>query len=329
MSGRAVPRDDDNATDRMVREGWRDREDAMFAAVDVGIWYCDLPFDELTWNRKVKEHFWLPPDARVTIDVFYQRLHPDDRERTRRAIEESIASHTPYDIEYRTVAPPEHPEAGGIRWLRAIGYTGYDPTGTPIRFDGVTVDVSSAKVAAAAIAKAEEALRIATREEAEVVETLHTIGSTLAAEVELERIVQTVTDESTRLTSAQFGAFFYNVVNEKGEAYTLYTLSGVPREAFANFPMPRNTARRREAPRPRHGTQRVSFRKQRGVTDSSPKQLPHSADRSIRSRCWIAWRGRLCRSLRTTVLPTSEVPTTRPSPSRQRTQIQTSNAMPN
>ena len=30
-------------------------------------------------------------------------------------------------------------------------------------------------------------------------------------------------------------------VDDKGESYTLYTLSGAPREAFATFPMPRNT----------------------------------------------------------------------------------------
>ena len=34
----------------------------------------------------------------------------------------------------------------------------------------------------------------------------------------------------------------YRLRREDGEAYTLYTLSGVPREAFAKFPMPRNTA---------------------------------------------------------------------------------------
>ena len=54
--------------------------------------------------------------------------------------------------------------------------------------------------------------------------------------------MQIVTDAGTELSGAQFGAFFYNVVRPDGEAYTLYTLSGVPREAFAGFPMPRNTA---------------------------------------------------------------------------------------
>ena len=39
-----------------------------------------------------------------------------------------------------------------------------------------------------------------------------------------------------------FGSFFYNVLDEHGEAYMLYSLSGVPREAFSRFPMPRNTA---------------------------------------------------------------------------------------
>jgi signal transduction histidine kinase len=214
-----------------------ERQDEMLAAVEVGLWYCDLPFDELQWDRTVKAHFWLPPDARVTIETFYEGLHPDDRERTRSAIDHSIAAHAPYDIEYRTVAPAGSPHAGAVRWLRAIGNTFYDAADRPIRFDGVTVDVTAQKCAAEALRAAEERLR----EEAQLVETLHRIGAGLAAEFDLDRIVQTVTDESTRLTGAQFGAFFYNVVNEKGEAYTLYTISGVPREHFSKFPMPRNT----------------------------------------------------------------------------------------
>jgi signal transduction histidine kinase len=80
------------------------------------------------------------------------------------------------------------------------------------------------------------------REEARSLETLNRIGEALAAELNLERVVQQVTDAATRLTGAQFGAFFYNVRNEAGESYQLYALSGAPREAFAKFSMPRNTA---------------------------------------------------------------------------------------
>jgi signal transduction histidine kinase len=72
-------------------------------------------------------------------------------------------------------------------------------------------------------------------------EALLRIARALSAELNLERIVQLLTDEATALCRAEFGAFFYNVTNDAGESYMLYALSGAPREAFARFPMPRNT----------------------------------------------------------------------------------------
>jgi PAS domain S-box-containing protein len=115
--------------------------------------------------------------------------------------------------------------------------TPIDDSAAPIRRDaeiaGVVLvfrDVTERKAA-------EESVR----EQARVTETLYRIGKSIAAELDLEKVVQTLTDESTALTGAQFGAFFYNVVNERGENYTLYTISGVDREAFAGLPMPRNT----------------------------------------------------------------------------------------
>src|SRR5262245_22633463 len=78
-------------------------------------------------------------------------------------------------------------------------------------------------------------------EETQILETLNKLGTTVAAELDLERAVQVVTDAATRLSGAAFGSFFHNVIDDKGEAYTLYSLSGAPREAFAKFPMPRNT----------------------------------------------------------------------------------------
>ena len=72
-------------------------------------------------------------------------------------------------------------------------------------------------------------------------ETLNRIGRTLTAELDLERLVQAMTDAATEVAGAQFGAFFYNQKNEAGESYMLYALSGVARDLFTGFPMPRNT----------------------------------------------------------------------------------------
>lgn len=75
-----------------------------------------------------------------------------------------------------------------------------------------------------------------------LIDTLRDVGQRLTAQLDLDKLVQDATDAATTATGAQFGAFFYNVVNEYGESYMLYTLSGAPRSAFARFPMPRNTA---------------------------------------------------------------------------------------
>ena len=102
--------------------------------------------------------------------------------------------------------------------------------GEPMGFVKIILDRTSQEHATAALQEERRALAI-----------LNRAGAALSRETDLDRLVQIVTDAGVELTGAQFGAFFYNVLDETGESYTLYSLSGVPREAFAAFPMPRNT----------------------------------------------------------------------------------------
>ncbi|MEZ5831738.1 MAG: PAS domain S-box protein [Dongiaceae bacterium] len=85
---------------------------------------------------------------------------------------------------------------------------------------------------------AERALRI----ERQRLKILNRVARTISSDLDLERLVQSVTDIATEVTGAKFGTFFYNIVNEDSEAYMLYALSGAPREAFAGFALPRITA---------------------------------------------------------------------------------------
>lgn len=141
----------------------RARADYATRISGVGFWYSDLPFDELKWDTRVKEHFFLPHDARVTIDTFYERIVAEDRDGTRAAIEACIRDHTPYDVIYRT----HDPAGGAVRWVRALGGTSYDADGAPVHFDGVTVDVSEQKRAEEAqksLAETERAALLAAAE---------------------------------------------------------------------------------------------------------------------------------------------------------------------
>ncbi len=119
----------------------RSRLDYVARLSGVGFWYCPLPFSELFWDERVKDHFHLPPDARVTLKEFYERMHPEDREPTRVDIDTAIRDRNVYDTVYRTV----NPQTGEVKWIRALGGATYAADGTPIYFDGVTVDVSAQK----------------------------------------------------------------------------------------------------------------------------------------------------------------------------------------
>lgn len=96
---------------------------------------------------------------------------------------------------------------------------------------GVNTDVSALQSASAELASQKRLL-----------ETLNRTAANVAAELSLEALVQSVTDVAVELTGARFGAFFYNVLKDTGESYMLYAISGVPRENFSKFPMPRATA---------------------------------------------------------------------------------------
>ena len=114
-------------------------------------------------------------------------------------------------------------------------------------FAQATVEVFKKRIALLETELAEARARLASSVPAiepleETAQLLARIGTELASEHDVQKLVQSVTDIATKLVGAEFGSFFHNVINERGESYLLYTISGVPKEAFAKFPMPRNTA---------------------------------------------------------------------------------------
>ncbi|MEQ6902139.1 GAF domain-containing SpoIIE family protein phosphatase [Nocardioides sp. YIM 152588] len=67
------------------------------------------------------------------------------------------------------------------------------------------------------------------------------LAEAIHSSLDLEAVLQSVTDAATGLAGAEFGAFFYNAVDGNGDMYHLVVLSGADREAFASMPAPRIT----------------------------------------------------------------------------------------
>jgi signal transduction histidine kinase len=106
-----------------------------------------------------------------------------------------------------------------------------------VKWFGSCTDIDDQKKAA----EERQGLLIRERTARTRAELLNRVGTLINSELDGQKLAQRVTDLATELLGADFGSFFYNVVNGSGESYLLYTLSGVPHEAFAKFPMPRNT----------------------------------------------------------------------------------------
>jgi PAS domain S-box-containing protein len=106
-----------------------------------------------------------------------------------------------------------------------------DETGRVVGASKIARDVTDRR-------RAENALR----ETLELLATLNRTSVLLSSELELDKLVQAVTDAATEVIGARYGAFFYNVTDVRGESYMLYALSGAEIESFRSFPMPRNTA---------------------------------------------------------------------------------------
>ncbi len=155
-----------------------------------------------------------------------QFVHPDDRDGYVDAYLRAVEQRERFAAEFRF-----RRRDGEYRWMKSDGHPRFDAGGTFLGYAGLTVDVTERKAA-------EQALRAQTKRLA----ALNRIARTISSELDLERMVQTVTDSATELSGAQFGAFFYNVKSERGESYQLFSLSGAPREAFEKFGLPRNTA---------------------------------------------------------------------------------------
>ncbi|HKS08520.1 MAG TPA: PAS domain S-box protein [Pyrinomonadaceae bacterium] len=195
------------------------------AAASLGDWSWDARTDLVSVSETAARIFGVPAGQPMPREEMRKLLEVEDRERSKRTAEVALANHTDYEIEYR-LKRPDNSEA----WISTKGRGIYAKDGTVVGQLGFVQDISARK-------NAEETLRA----QAEALRTLNEVGKVISAELDLHKTVQAVTDAATEITRARFGSFFYNVFSEEGASYMLYTLAGVPREAFAHFPMPRAT----------------------------------------------------------------------------------------
>ena len=192
------------------------------SSADIGTWDSDTTNFALELSDRCKAVFGLAPDTRVTYETLLERVHHDDHPLVRSKIRSALDPAA--DGEFRADFRVHWPD-GSVRWIDARGRAFFDGAGEErraVRFTGTVLDITPRM-------QAEEALR----DEARLVETLQRIGSVVTAELDIERLMQRVTDEATAFTGAEFGAFLYNVLDSEGRGHTMYSIAGAPRPRAA------------------------------------------------------------------------------------------------
>ncbi|MGO4838874.1 PAS domain-containing protein, partial [Rhizobiaceae sp. 2RAB30] len=128
----------------------------------VGTFDWHIPSDKLYSDARFAEMFSVDPveaEKGAPIAAFMGGIHPDDRPRIAKAVDDAIANGAKYAQEYRLLRADST-----VRWIEARGECLYDQ-GKPTRFPGAAVDITERKRAeeverrlAAIIASSEDAI---------------------------------------------------------------------------------------------------------------------------------------------------------------------------
>src|SRR5262249_12334547 len=101
-----------------------------------GIWDWNIINDEVYYSSRFNELLGYTPHAlKPTPGALLSRMHPDDQESTKAALEAHFEQDAIYDVEYRLKT-----KCGEYRWFRARGRSVRDGAGRPVRMAGSLTD---------------------------------------------------------------------------------------------------------------------------------------------------------------------------------------------
>ncbi len=211
----------------------RERLDIALSTGQVSVFDWDVDSDIAYVHGPLSQLFGVAPgeaERGVPLQAFLDGIEPEDLDAMQAAMGTSVATGAPYQAQYRTRGN------GEPRTIVARGQVEALDGGNK-RLAGALIDLTREKAAEQALRQKQAELEEQTR----ALEVLNRAASLISGNLDIQQVVQAITDAGVELSGAQFGAFFYNLQNTEGDWYTLYTVSGADRSAFDHFPMPRIT----------------------------------------------------------------------------------------
>jgi PAS domain S-box-containing protein len=137
----------DNTASESAELKLRENQERLMFALEsahMGTWEFDLDSEWIISSRSMLDLWGIDPANFDNSRAMLQsKVHPDDLEKMRHAIDQAIQERSVYELEYRIIPAP-----GKIRWVSSRGRCTYE-TGTnrPKRLSGVVFDITERKLA--------------------------------------------------------------------------------------------------------------------------------------------------------------------------------------
>jgi PAS domain S-box-containing protein len=129
------------------------------AAAKAGAWSWDSVSNLATWSDENYLVMGIEPGScPARYENWLARVHPEDRVGAEARVIEAMANRTDLNAEFRVVWPD-----GSIHWINDVGRMVFDARGEPAGMYGIQIDITERKLAAEALERSEQNLRITLR----------------------------------------------------------------------------------------------------------------------------------------------------------------------
>jgi PAS domain S-box-containing protein len=118
----------------------------------VGGWEWEIKNGKNLWFGQ--KHAQLGGKSEISVEGFWDRVHPEDRSRLHDAVEKAMRNREELRVEFRVIWPD-----GSVHWLQSQARFFYAADGTPERMLGASVDITARKQAEETLRESEEKFR--------------------------------------------------------------------------------------------------------------------------------------------------------------------------
>ena len=162
------------------------------ALAQVGSWEWNIAANRVSWSDEFYRICDAPRGSPCGYDELMKRVHPKDRERVGRTIDEALTQRLPYIIEYecRIVRP-----SGEIRHILNRNLVSVDANGQPERMVGVFLDITDRCAAEDALVDSERSHRELAENALDLVTIINTEGFVQYTSPSVQRLLGFSTSE--------------------------------------------------------------------------------------------------------------------------------------